>query len=112
MKMRIALLATAFLLGMPSTALAGTPAARAGDFTNHAGVIATGSANVFIQGVPASLFGTFVVCPVPFHVGGNVVTGSPTVRINGVPAVRTGSLIPEVGSVSTVIGGAATVLID
>ncbi len=112
MKKRIALLATAFLLAMPGTALAGTPAARVGDLTNHAGVITTGSPNVLIQGVPAALFGTFVVCPIPFHVGGNIVIGSPTVRINGLPAVRTGSLIPEVGSVSTVIGGAATILID
>jgi uncharacterized Zn-binding protein involved in type VI secretion len=112
MKMRIVLFTAAFLLGPAGIALGGTSAARLGDPTNHSGIIVAGSSNVFILGAPAALFGAFVPCPIPFHVGGNIAIGSPKVRINGLPAVRTGSLIPETGAVSTVIGSAATVLIQ
>jgi uncharacterized Zn-binding protein involved in type VI secretion len=112
MKMRILLLATTLILGVPGTVVAGSPAARLGDVTSHAGLITTGSPTVFVQGLPAALFGTFVPCPIPFHVGGNIVTGSATVLINGAPAVRSGSLIFEVGASSIVIGGATTVLIQ
>lgn len=111
MKIRNVLLATAFLFAAPGIALGGVPAAKLGDSTNHGGIIVTGSGDVRIQGVPAALFGGFVPCPIPLHVGGNIAIGSPTVRINGLPAVRTGSVIPEVGSASTVIGGVPTVLI-
>ena len=112
MKTRIVLLAASFLLGVPGLAFAGSAAARVGDTTTHTGVITAGSPNVRVQGVPAALFGSFVGCPIQFHLGGNMISGSTTVRINGAPAIRTGSLIPESGSVSTVIGGATTVLID
>jgi len=112
MKTRVVLLAASLLLGVPGIAFAGSPAARAGDTTTHAGVITAGSSNVRVQGVPAALFGSFVACPIPFHTGGNMVFGSTTVRVNGAPAIRTGSLIPESGSQSIVIGGATTVLIQ
>jgi uncharacterized Zn-binding protein involved in type VI secretion len=112
MAMRILLLAVTLLLGVPGTVLAGSPAARLGDQTNHSGSIPTGSPNVFILGLPAALYGTFVPCPLPFHFGGNIIVGSPTVLINGLPAVRSGSVISELGATSIVIGGAATVLIQ
>lgn len=108
----LALVGLVAAVGAAGIALAGTSAARLGDSTTHGGVVPTGSPNVRIEGLPAALVGAYVPCPVPLHVGGNILTGSTTVRINGVPAVRTGSLIPENGSVSNVVGGAATVHIQ
>jgi len=98
-----------------SIAHAGTPAVRQGDGTSHGGVVAAGNPTVLIGDMPAARVGDYVACPViaPIpHVGGPITTGSSTVLIGGVPAAVTGSLVVESGGIpSTLIGGAATVLI-
>lgn len=85
-----------------------TSAARKGDQhacpqTGH-GVngIATGSPNVFINGVPAARIGDSTSC------GANIISGSSSVFINGLPAAIMGSATSHGG---VLISGSGNVLI-
>lgn len=112
-----------FLSLLPSRADAGSPAATVGSTTTHGGAIIGGSINVNIGGQPAARKTDQATCPqlklvVPFpptylpHVGGPIISGSATVKINGLPAARVGGLIQEqLGEISTIATGSATVLI-
>ncbi len=64
------------------------PAARKGDLTSHLGVIAEGSPDVTIGGMPAARLMDKHVCP--FHGPGPVTQTSFTVYINKVGAARVG----------------------
>lgn len=64
--------------------------------------IASGSDNVFINGVPAARFGDTTSC------GSAIVAGSSTVFINGKPAALMGSATSHGG---VIIGGSGNVLI-
>jgi len=87
-------------------------AARLRDPTSHPGMVAQGSANVWIEGAPAARAGDKHVCLLPPvagpHPPSTMSTGSATVSINGKPAVRQGDLS---GCGAQVLMGAATVLI-
>lgn len=92
---------------MPGIARVGDTLAAHGPFAPSQ--MATGSPNVFIQGVPACRVGdvTTVHCAGPVcHIGTGVV-GSPKVFINGAPALRIGDTM-DCGSV--IVGGATKVL--
>lgn len=64
--------------------------------------IASGSNNVFINGVPAARVGDIASC------GATIVAGSSTVFINGIPAAMMGSPTSHGG---VIIGGSGNVLI-
>ena len=77
---------------LSTTAYAGSPAARVGDFAE---------CPIVTPGYP----------PIP-HVGGPIIgPGVPTVLIAGMPAATLGSLIAEVGPPATIAFGSATVFI-
>jgi len=108
-----AILAVA-VIGAAGAALA-SPAARQGSPTSHGGAVVQGSPNVLIAGTPAARLGDFASCPLvcsgtgPPHTGGPIVTGSATVLINGTPAARVGSMVGESCATSTVSAGVPTV---
>ncbi|WP_080436012.1 PAAR domain-containing protein [Burkholderia ubonensis] len=61
------------------------PAARVGDAIGHGGAIATGSGDVFTNGISAAYVGSVAVCGL--HCSAQaVVVGSGSVYINGSPA--------------------------
>ena len=105
-------LMTILFLITPAGAMAGAPAARltdSGQPAFHAGsAIVGGSANVLINGLPASRIGDPTSCPqicstpllIP-HSAGSITTGSTTVLINGIPAARLGDVIVEPATPST-----------
>lgn len=70
----------------------GKGAARKGlDLAGHSGLITGGSANVFVDGMPAARKGDGFICPATGHQGGGVIKGgSSTVFINGKSAARKG----------------------
>ncbi len=95
------------------------PAARVTDETAHGSPLfpGTGSADVFIGGLPAwrALLDKHLCAATPDGVG-TVLMGSPTVRINQAMAVRMGDIVTEVpgaamGPVNLIVGGCATVVI-
>ncbi len=106
---RISIWCAAWLVALPLSTNAGSPAARVGDSGQpglHAGsVIAAGSPNVFINGLAAARQGDPTTCPqiclIPFpipHSPGSVSLGSATVFINSLAAVRIGDTIIEPGT--------------
>lgn len=90
------------------------PVARAGDMTNHPGVLqVTGAVTrVLIGGMPAAVVGTMHVCSIPSsppHPPAPVIPpGSTSVLIQGRPAARIGD---ATGCGAQIITGASTVLI-
>lgn len=83
-------------------------AARVGDVICHGGSVTTGSADVFINGVPAAIVGGSIACCGHGHGSTPVVTGSATVFINGVAAARCGD---TVGCGSVIVTGSENVFI-
>lgn len=89
------------------------PAARAGDVTNHPGVLTgPGVPMVLIGGLPAATAGNPHTCAFPPPAGPHppsvVVGGSSTVLIGGRPAARMGD---TTGCGAAIVSGAPTVLI-
>ena len=83
-------------------------AGRQGDPIAHGGAITSGSANVFINGIPAGIAGgSAVVCPI--HGGGSVSSGAGTVFINGMPAAICGC---STGCGAAVSSGSPNVFIE
>ena len=87
-------------------------AARLRDPTSHPGLVAQGSPNVLIEGMPAARLGDKHVCLLPPLAGPHppsmMAKGSATVWINGKPAVR--QMDPS-GCGAQVLAGALTVLV-
>lgn len=90
------------------------PAARAGDLTNHPGVLQAAGAvtTVLIGGMPAAVVGTVHACGMPStppHPLNPVLPpGSTSVLIQGRPAARMGD---ATGCGAQIVAGAPTVLI-
>ena len=72
--------------GSGDTSIGGMPAARKGDATDKGTTVEGGSANVLINGKPAVTAGDKTNC------GGVTVGGAPNVFVNGKPVARTGDL--------------------
>lgn len=89
-------------------------AARAGDPTNHPGVISPQLAvlNVLIEGRPAAVQGTLHICALPPLAGPHpqtpIASGSSTVLIGGRHAAR---MNDKAGCGAVIIAGATSVLI-
>jgi uncharacterized Zn-binding protein involved in type VI secretion len=92
-----------------------SPAARVGDQTSHGTPLTgMGSANVFIEGLPAWRADVdFHSCPLTdgpkAHAGGTVAHGSTKVFVNGFPAARQGDMIVEAGPSNNIAAGSAKV---
>lgn len=89
------------------------PAARAGDATNHPGVLGgPGVPTVLIGNLPAATIGNPHTCafppPAPPHPPSAVLRGSATVQIGGRPAARVGDVV---GCGAVIVTGAFDVLI-
>ena len=89
------------------------PAARAGDVTNHPGVLGPpGIPTVLIANMPAATVGNLHTCAMPPPAGPHppttVLKGSATVLIGGRPAARMGDLT---GCGATIVSGAFNVQI-
>jgi uncharacterized Zn-binding protein involved in type VI secretion len=87
-------------------------AARLRDPTSHPGLVAQGSPNVLIEGMPAARAGDKHTCLLPPTAGPHppspMAKGSGTVHINDKPAVRQ---LDTAGCGAQVLAGAPTVLI-
>ncbi|MBK0866984.1 MAG: PAAR domain-containing protein [Saccharopolyspora sp.] len=90
------------------------PAARAGDPTNHGGVVGPPpgpAATVFIGGKPAAVMGSTYTCANPYHPP-NTVVAKPTrggqVLIGGAPAAK---MLDNTACGAQIMAGAPNVLI-
>lgn len=89
------------------------PAARAGDATNHPGILGPpGVPTVLIGGLPAATLGNPHTCTMPPlagpHPPSTIVRGSSSVVIGGRPAARLGDVA---GCGAMIVSGAMNVLI-
>ncbi|MBI4953249.1 MAG: PAAR domain-containing protein [Myxococcales bacterium] len=69
------------------------PAARLSDPCMHGGMLASGSPDTTVGGMPAARLGDIHTCPIPGHVAGKLVSASSTVFINGQGAARVADTI-------------------
>lgn len=76
----------------------GKPAARQFDQTKHGGWICEGVPTVLVDGRPAACISHNHLCPIPYHVGGNILPRlKHTILIGGKPAARVGDKLLCVG---------------